>query len=207
MQVSQILLLAVRELQARELRFALAGGIVASVYRQQIRATADVDMLVLTDDETAVTTIQRLGFTAAKASIANLRRAPMMNKKSAPSLMVIGRLPQDTSTGLDFILPTMPWFARSLDRAEKNLLDFGFGRIPALTAEDVVISKLHTISYHSIRDKDKDDVQEILLAEKDLDLDYLCAEVERLKISAPRDLERHFPKPLRLVSKRIRNDR
>jgi hypothetical protein len=41
-------------------------------------------------------------------------------------------------------------------RAQANEVDFGFGRVPALTIEDVVLSKLYALMAARLRAKDLD---------------------------------------------------
>ena len=41
---------AVRQLEKDQIPFALAGGLVASLYRKEPRATADIDFAILTVD-------------------------------------------------------------------------------------------------------------------------------------------------------------
>ena len=64
-----------------------------------------------------------------------------MNKKREPAAIIVGRA-GELDVGVDFILPEMPWFESAITRAQANQLDFGFGEIPCITLEDMIIAKL-----------------------------------------------------------------
>ncbi|MDC0359026.1 nucleotidyl transferase AbiEii/AbiGii toxin family protein [Oligoflexia bacterium] len=208
MELGELLVKAVRELRDRNCTFALAGGLVASVYRTQTRTTTDADFLIYTEDgsqQVAEEIIKKFGFSVGRATLAQLSKAPRMNKSSLPVLILVGRDLSDSDSGLDFILPDMPWFEPALDRAQTNRLDFGFGPIPALTPEDIVISKVYAIQNDNSRYTDKSDIQQIFGSQQTLDLGYFAAEMDRLKLHLPKDLEGEAPKAIRVLSKRIRN--
>ena len=190
----------VSELKSRGCRFAVAGGLAATLYRSEIRATNDADLLILApagSDEVAREILESMGFGVAAAKLHDLRRLPRMNKKSEPPVILVGRESQDSDApGVDFILPDMPWFTNALENAEKQLVDFGFGPIPTLTVEDLIIAKVS-----AARPKDIDDLLSIFGHKNEIDLAYLTGEFSRLGLKLPRDVRAHAPKALRVASR------
>ncbi|MBI2342838.1 MAG: hypothetical protein HYV02_00645 [Deltaproteobacteria bacterium] len=119
--------------------------------------------------------------------------------------MIVGREEKNKSAiGLDFILPDMPWFACGLSRAEQNNVDFGFGKLPCLTVEDLILSKLFLFANDKTRFNDLDDLQSIFLAEQPLDLAYLSGQMRRLCLDIPVPIHEMAPSVLKLVSKKIK---
>ncbi len=207
MNLDDIFEYAVKELHERKCKFAVAGGITSSVYRSEVRLTMDADILIYSGSDSqkiAEEILNKINYSVSSATIANLSPAPRMNKKSLPTLIIVGRPKDKGDIGLDFILPDMPWFPKAISRAQDNLIDFGFGKIPCLTIEDFIISKLFAYQLAPKRIKDLDDLTSVFQKKSKLDLSYLCAELERLKIGIPKELYQIAPKALRVLSKRMK---
>lgn len=108
--------------------------------------------------------------------------------------MLIGReTTTSPSIGADLILPRIPWVPSALKRAQDNQLDFGFGSIPVLTVEDVIVAKCYALHHAVSRPKDLDDLQSILEAEHALDLVYIRTQLVNLNIRFSKSRHRHFP--------------
>jgi hypothetical protein len=124
----------VQELKKKELRFAIAGGVIASVYRNTPRATRDLDVVIMSQGDfqkEAESLVSQFGLEPHLLRKADLEGGPMfaIKNQSTPALIVSG-VPKekDRQIGLDFILQSMPWVSQAIDRAQVNMIDFGFGR-------------------------------------------------------------------------------
>lgn len=199
---------AVRELRARNITFAVAGGFAADLYRREPRLTMDVDLAILAcPDEAAVAVIEAIGLQAGVAREADLAGGPLfaIRQKNTRPCMVIGRLAAGTTgEGVDLLLPVIPWAAGAVRRAQGNLVDFGFGPVPALTMEDVMLSKLYALNAAHLRAKDLDDLQSIAEAGHEVDMAYLAGEMRRLNITVPRKAEVFLPDAILKVSRDIK---
>ncbi len=198
----------VEVLKKKKVRFALAGGLVASLYRHEERSTKDLDFLILTEKETqknAMDIIESFDLTPHIVRQAELEGGPLfaIKRQKTPPYMIIGRKKDDTtSIGLDFILPAVPWFEEALNRAEKNLCDFGFGQIPCLTVEDLIVSKLYALKNDTSRFKDLDDLKSIFLAQStglEIDLIYISSALKKINLKIPKLLRKHLPKALSVI--------
>lgn len=188
---------AVAEFRSRDVLFAVAGGFAMDLYRREPRLTMDVDFAVMTkrgDTSVAVQILERLGLHAGLIREADLAGGPMfaIRRKSTPPCMVVGR-PEGNSSGegVDILLPAIPWVKLALERAQANMVDFGFGAVPALTVEDAILSKLHALK--RLRAKDLDDLQSIFEAGQEIDIAYLAGQIHELKIAVPRQAEPFLP--------------
>jgi len=65
-------------------------------------------------------------------------------------------------------------------RAEHHEVDFGCGRIPVLTVEDVILAKRYAINRSVSRPKDLDDLQSIAEAEHEIDGKYIRFRMEEM---------------------------
>lgn len=198
----------VKTLNKEEVRYALAGGLVASLYRVDERMTKDLDFLLLSEphsQQKATHIIHSLGLRTHLIRKADLECGPLfaIKRKSTPPYIVAGR-GDASSIGLDFILPAMPWFSNALNRAEQNNIDFGFGKLPCLTIEDVVISKLFSYKNDNSRFNDLDDLKSIFLAKHPLDMAYLAGQLSNLSLPIPEAIQDMAPNALRLISKTMR---
>lgn len=194
-------------LKGEKTRFALAGGLAVSLYRKTPRMTKDLDLLILADgkiEDKAISILRKLGLEPHSIRLAQLVGGPMhfIKNKTSPVAMVSG-LPSKGSGEIqvDFLLPTMPWFELALTRAEKVPVDFGFGKIPCLTVEDVILSKLFALENQKTRFNDLDDLQSVFQSEIKLELDYLSDKLEFWKLKIPVALHPVVPKVLRKLSK------
>lgn len=194
MNLTELFVKVTRMLNDCKIDYALAGGLLASVYRNQPRATQDLDLFVLVELEDADSIIQSLGFQTQHLRRAQLEGGPMfaIKRKSTPVCVVAGRT-QSHGIGIDFILPSMPWPKECIDRSKKNLIDFGFGKIPCLTPEDLILTKIYAINNQSTRFMDLDDLKSIFEAELELDLPYLAGQMQVLGLQAPAALKGILP--------------
>lgn len=193
----------VKTLRKENLLFAVAGGLVASVYRESERLTKDIDFLICATSDTqkkAEKIIKAFDLTPTVIRKADLEGGPMfaIKRQSSLPMMVCGRSKTNpTKIGLDFILPEMPWFKNALERAQHNKIDFGIGaEVPALTVEDVIIAKLYALKNKPQRFQDLDDLQSIFSAHPDLDLAYLNNAFKESALIIPKELAAVAPKEL-----------
>lgn len=206
MSLTGLLQRVVGELTKRKLPFALAGGLVASLYRQAPRMTNDVDVAIFgpeASEKTADAIIRFFDMEPHPLRKAQLDGGPMfaIKKKSTPVQIVAGRPPdEDTQAiGLDLLLPTLPWVEEACVRAQGNQVDFGFGPVPCLTVEDLVVSKLYSLRNQSARFTDLDDLKSIFEAKHELSLDYLGGRILALGLSFPEIILQHVPSRLKRI--------
>lgn len=199
-------------LKREKVHYALAGGFVASLYRQEERLTKDLDFLIFAEPHTqqkATQIIRSLGLSPHVIRKADLEGGPLfaIKKQSTPPYIIAGRVEGDSSViGLDFILPEMPWFESALIRAEQNNIDFGFGKVACLTVEDVILAKFFSLKNDQTRFNDLDDLKSIFLAQHPLDLAYLSGQMRILGLLVPPPIKEMVPKALQLVSKRMKGE-
>lgn len=202
--------LVVRTLEEKGTRYAAAGGLAASAYRVEPRATKDIDILIMTDEKPEQLQIKFEG--QFKMPFTLVRRAQLeggphfaIKRASTPVCILVGRNKDDPlQVGVDFLLPNLPWFHSAFERAQTNLIDFGFGKIPTLTPEDLILAKIYSSSNNSQRFKDIDDIQHILI-HRECDIAYIASEMERLGLILPRAYLDSAPKPLQKASRRSLN--
>lgn len=208
MDLKQFFREIIAALKKEDVRYALAGGLVASVYRREERLTRDLDFLLWSEpnpQQKAIHIIRSFDLEPHLIRKADVEGGPLfaIKRKTTAPWIVAGRGKNDSSKiGLDFILPAMPWFQQALDRAEHNTIDFGFGKLPCLTVEDVILSKFFSLKNDPSRFNDLDDLKSIFVANHPLDLAYLAGEMQRLSLSVPALLKDMAPKALHLVSKK-----
>ncbi|MBI2341009.1 MAG: nucleotidyl transferase AbiEii/AbiGii toxin family protein [Deltaproteobacteria bacterium] len=194
-------------LKKEKVRFALAGGLVASLYRKTQRLTNDLDFLILAGPRTqdkACSIVRAVGLKPTLVRKADLEGGPLFAIKRGRTrpYIVAGRAEGDPSKiGLDFILPEMPWFENALDRAEHNNVNFGFGPVPCLTVEDVLIAKFFSFKNDARRFNDLDDLKSIFEASHDLDLAYLSGQMQKLDLEVPPPVKALAPKVLNVISR------
>jgi hypothetical protein len=202
MNLEQFLTQVVSALKKNDTRYALAGGLIASVYRAEKRLTADLDFLILADSDTqkmASKIISDFGLTPHPIRKADLVGGPLfaIKRKNTEVMMLVGRNNNNAEQiGLDFILPSMPWFADALKRAEHHHVNFGTGPVCCLTVEDVIVSKLMSVKNIATRFKDLDDLQSIFAAGHELDLSYIYAQMQKFDLKIPLELKKFSPKIL-----------
>lgn len=209
MNIQEFLKKVVGELKRRNIRFGIAGGLVASIYRAEERFTKDLDFLIFSESKTqtvAEEIIKFFGLTPFTIRKADLEGGPLfaVKKKNTSPYIIVGRDKNDPEKiGLDFILPEMPWFQNALDRAEQNKIDFGFDKIPCLTVEDVIIAKFYSYKNDQSRFNDLDDLKSIFSAKHALDLVYLSGQMQRLALKVPKLIQKMVPRELGIISKKI----
>ncbi len=193
----------VEHLEHKKIRYALAGGLIASVYRETERMTGDLDFVIFSEVEslkTAQAIIRHFKLHPTVIRKADLEGGPMFAIKSERTepMMVCGRDKNGkTKIGLDFILPSMPWCESAIHRAALNRIDFGLSqKIPSLTVEDVIVSKLFALKNKPQRFSDLDDLQSIFAAKHDLDLPYILDVMMKLELMIPKELKGDAPKVL-----------
>jgi hypothetical protein len=212
MSLEQLFKSAVRELRERRVLFAVAGGLAADLYRNEPRLTMDVDLVILTEGsgtETAISVVEALGLHAGIARAADLAGGPpfAIRRRNTEPRMVIGRSTGKSSLeGVDILLPSIPWARPAVERAQSNQVDFGFGPVPALTLEDIILAKLYSLMATPLRAKDLDDLQSIFSSLPGLDLPYLAGQMQRIKITIPKAAKAFLPKPILQLSRDALNN-
>jgi len=200
---------AVKELRQRDIPFAVAGGFAADLYRHEPRLTMDIDLVIMVDKqavEIATEIIEALGLRSGVVRSADLAGGPMfaIKRKSTKACMVVGRKPgESTGEGVDFLLPEIPWTTQAVLRAQDNPADFGFGAVPALTVEDVIIAKLFALQSSDVRAKDLDDLQSIYCAAPILNIPYIAGQMSRLNLVIPDKAKPLLPEPLLALGRDI----
>lgn len=204
---------AVHQLSLREVPYAVAGGLAASLYRQEPRMTMDVDLVIMAASEstkTAVSILESIGLETGIARQADLAGGPLfaIRRRNTAACMVVGRSADKSHDwGIDILLPAMPWAKDAVRRAQDNLVDFGFGSVPTLTLEDMILAKLHALT-GGVRPKDLDDLQSIYAANGDeVDTAYLAAQMKRFTLVVPPTAEPFLPSSLLDMSRDIRRQR
>jgi hypothetical protein len=201
---------AADELGNREVPFAVAGGLAASLYRMEARLTMDVDLVILTESEgekTAVEVLEAIGLEVGIARKADLAGGPLfaIRKRNTAPCMVVGRAADKSfEEGVDILLPSMPWAREGVLRAQDNRVDFGFGPVPVLTLEDMIIAKLYALTAGAPRPKDMDDLQSIFAAGHDMDIPYLAGQMKRLGLTVPRTAEPFLPADLVTLARDVK---
>jgi hypothetical protein len=160
------------------------------------RLTQEVDIALVAEDpvasrERAEAVLRALGHEIALGWIASSRVGD-------PVALVIGRPPRESSgTTVDFLLPSLPWVEPAVERAQDDLIDFGFARVPTVTPEDIIVAKTFALTIEPRRFQDMDDTRSILVGGDPLDLAHVVREFRRLDISLPPALHADAPEVLR----------
>lgn len=213
MSLDELFKSAVHELRARNVPFAVAGGLAADLYRREPRLTMDVDFVILTEShgaQAAVAVIEALGLQAGIVRKADLDGGPQfaIRRRSTEACMVVGRLAgASTGEGVDILLPAIPWVTDAVQRAQANAVDFGFGSVPALTLEDVIIAKLYALGASALRAKDLDDLQSVFAAGHQIDTPYLAGQMQRFQITVPAAAEPFLPDTVMQLARDVRRSR
>ena len=163
-------------------RFAVCGGIASSVYRTNFRTTNDIDIALsfpeekreISEKEFAMNFLESLGIKNYLGWIPGIA-----TKDDSNVFLVVGEL-GNFLPNIDFILPNLPWVRQAVDRAQKNLVDFGFGDIPTVTPEDLIISKVFSLSIEPARVQDQSDIDSILAGKAIRDSAYLEENLRKL---------------------------
>ena len=209
MSLDELFRAAVLELRERNVLFAVAGGFAADLYRHDPRLTMDVDLVILTKSqgtETAVSVIEALGLRAGIARKADLAGGPLfaIRKRNTEPCMIVGRpFGEASAQGVDILLPAIPWVTDAVQRAQANAVDFGFGPVPALTLEDVILAKLYALGAARLRAKDLDDLQSIFEAGHQVDVPYVAGQMRRFEITIPSAAQPFLPDTVLQLSRDI----
>ncbi|HMP73598.1 MAG TPA: nucleotidyl transferase AbiEii/AbiGii toxin family protein [Kiritimatiellia bacterium] len=200
MSLRELFEAAVVELRRRRIAFALAGGLAADLYRAEPRLTMDVDLALATarQEDAARTGSEILRGLGLEAGV--LRGGPLFAIKSRRTkpVMLVGRVKGGKDEpGLDLLLPSLPWTGTAIVRAEGNLVDFGFGPVPVLRLEDVIVSKLYALQGSEVRAKDLDDLQSIYAAGHVVDRAYLAGRIGEFGLRVPASVKVLVPEELR----------
>ena len=137
-------------------------------------------------------------FAVAGGFAADLYRHQLRSTKDVN--IVVEKL-KGSVEGVDILLSSLPWVPGAINRAESNLVDFGFGPVPALTLEDVILSKLYALGGATLRAKDIDDLQSVYEAGHTIDEAYLSGRIQELEITIPRTARPLLPGPLLALAK------
>ena len=200
----ELLQLIVAKLEPYNTCFAIAGGLAASFYRNRPRLTNDVDIAFntgTTSKDTAVSIIESIGLEASYGWIYDSK-----NHLENMIALVIGRQNKnDFECTIDILLPSFPWLPDAVERAQYNIIDFGFNKLPTITPEDIIIAKAFALTLEPNRFQDMDDIQAIFQNNNSLDQIYLAQNFEKYSISLPKQIETNIPSALRRISKANRH--
>ena len=213
MLIKSLFKAAVREFEKRDIPFAVAGGFAADLYRQDPRLTMGVDFVILVEKKAAATAseiIEALGLNSGVVRMADLAGGSMfaIKRKTTQPCMVVGRKKgEETGGGVDLLLPEIPWVEQAVHRAQDNTVDFGFGAVPTMTVEDIIIAKLYALQATDLRGKDIDDLQSICASEMELNIAYLAGQISRLELTIPEKARPLMPGLLLSLDKDFRRSR
>ena len=191
----KLLKLANKKFKELDCKYCLVGGHAASLYRSQERLTRDVDFAISVDPPTEAKEI-------AKTLISSLKLEPVVawipctafeGKRKAICMITSAPAPGSAHGLVDILLPELPWVKNAVRRAQFNVLDLGFASIPVITPEDLIVAKCYALRNAPDRFQDLDDIKEIFKYLKDLDLDYLRAELSRLELVVPLQIKEYTP--------------
>ena len=208
MTIEERLKQVVEILEKRDLRFALAGGMAASIYRAEPRTTVDVDFVLDTpggSSAIAIEIIREVGLKEFVGRKADFDGGPMfaIKRRSSPEVVVVGRDPNNkVEVGLDFLLTTNPWAEKALKRAQGNQLNFGFGSVPTITVEDLIVAKL-IAAQNFKREHDVSDIRSVFSRKQGMDLGYVVSQMSDLGITVPDRVMDGVPVELQRASRRI----
>jgi hypothetical protein len=176
-------------------RFCLVGGHAASLYRSQERFTKDVDFALVADAKgksrvIASQAIEKLGM----KPVAGFMVLGDTEKSQRALCMVTSEPPASELTGLvDILLPEVPWVLDAVGRAQDNLIDLGFAKVPVITPEDLILAKCYAVRNSPDRFQDLDDLKQLFKDVRDLDTDYLRRRLVELKLTIPDQIKQFVP--------------
>jgi len=178
----EVLRLISKELAKADCQFAVCGGLAASIYRSSMRTTVDVDIALAipgatggqSERELALKFLDQLGIKAL------VGWTPGIALETESSVFFVVGQPGQDMPNVDFLLPNLPWVRHAVTRAQENLVDYGFARIPTVTPEDLIISKAFAFSVDKERLQDLSDIKSILEDQQDLDWTYLNENLSKL---------------------------
>lgn len=166
-------------------QWAICGGVAASIYRNTPRFTDDIDIALVDSPEIAAVDLglqimQSLGYEPLKGFVPDV-----MNHKQQMFGLIAGREGNDQRfIGIDLLLPVQFWVQQAVALAQKNMIDFGFARLPTITPESLVIAKIVALSGAPERYQDLDDISEIVRSLQ-VDRDSIVLELQRHQLPIP----------------------
>ena len=180
------------QLENKSIRYALAGGLVANLYRSEVRFTKDIDFAIILDLEDLILLeeiLKTLNLEFGQIREGDLKNIPFRRKREKSKLqMIIGRSNEDESAlGIDFLLSTIPWVEEAVLRAQTNIVDYFNFKIPTLTIEDIIIAKLYALQ-NTTRFKDLDDLEQFLSNNQNIDYVYLAGRMARYNLPIPSEI-------------------
>jgi len=196
MKLLEIIKRVARTLSKEDCQYCLIGGHAASLYRSEERFTKDVDFAIVANPKSASAklakdAIKKLGLKPIAAFITKSEK-----ERPRKSICLITSEPRrGESSGLvDFLLPELPWIVSAVERAQYNLVDLGFAKVPVITAEDLIIAKCYALQNAPDRFQDLDDLKHIFEYMSNLDLDYVREKMLEYGTSAPIQALKYFKK-------------
>lgn len=184
---------AVAAFEKNCITYCLVGGHAASLYRSQERLTRDVDFAIIASGTSsarklAEQVIEEMGLKSTVGFI-----PPDPRKRNRKSVCMISSFPAKNETKgiIDILLPDLPWVQQAVERAQHNKIDLGFALVPTIPPEDLVLAKCYALSNSPDRFQDLDDLKEIFTSVKDLDLDYVFAQLGELAVSIPKTVQKY----------------
>jgi len=106
-------------------------------------------------------------------------------------------LPSELTGLVDILLPELPWVLDAVGRAQDNLIDLGFAKVPVITAEDLILAKCYAVRNFPDRFQDLDDLKQLFKDVQDLDTDYLRRRLVELKLTIPEHIKQFASDVLR----------
>ena len=167
----------IAKLQELNEPFALCGALATIPFYPTPRATKDIDFVIATKNpENAIRVISELNLTPNPIRRAELDGGPLfaVKNKSSPVAVVIGKDPaHPDAIGLDILLGSNIWVPSAVDRAQGNVREILGQKLPVITPEDLLLTKLITYSKKPDRKSDLQDIRVLLRNVADLDWTYL----------------------------------
>jgi len=180
-------------------RFCLIGGHAASLYRTQERFTRDVDFALVagSDDQSREVAEQAIAKLGMKPIAGFIALAGKESARSALCMVTSEPSPLELAGLVDILLPQLPWVTEAVERAQDNLIDLGFARVPVITPEDLILAKCYAFTNAPDRFQDLDDLKRLFQDVSDLDTDYLRRRLFELGLTIPSEVKKFAPASLR----------
>lgn len=172
--LEELLVGVVGELERRGIRYMVIGGIAAARWGLP-RATFDIDVTLLADDDQVIQAAEALGSPIVDDPTAFLERARMIPVSLADGTM------------LDLMAATIPYELAAVERARD--VDIAGRAVKFVTPEDLIIHKVI-----SERPHDYQDVEGVMRRQRGaLDFDYMDPIVRgfSIEMERPEILERY----------------
>ena len=171
--------------------WALCGGIAASLYRDTPRYTGDLDLAVVsnadcTAREIAENVIKKLGY---KPIIGFIAMADEKYIAEGPTLIAGRESDESSYIGVDILLPSVFWVQIAVERAQANLIDYGFAKLPTITVEDLFLAKLYAVINSPDRPYDRDDIVSIARNCNNFDRHYFLSKLKEFDLNIPESLQ------------------